>query len=172
VHFLFQDACNQMQQAGTLACSRGRAALRAISADFETRDHDVKPAFALDLSLEPVEKIALKFQNLAAAQACHVDMVTLGPSFVEVFFSLHVHQVKLVYKPMPLEQAESSIHGDAIDVGIEPAGTTQDLAGVEVLGGGFDHAQNLAPLPGHADAAGHEFCLQASWRFGLRKWHG
>ena len=143
------------------------AALSAVAADFEAGDENVEATVALDLSLQAVEEITLKFGDFAAAQAGHMDVVALRAALVEMFFSLHVHEVKLIDQAMSFEQAESAIDGDAVDVGIEAAGVAQDLAGVEVLFGGFDHAQDGAALMRHAEAAGHQFGLQASGGFGL-----
>jgi hypothetical protein len=165
-HFLFQDCCNQLQRLGVSGGWSG-AALGAVTADFEAGDDYVEAAVALDLSLQSVEEITLEFRDLAAAQAGHVDVVTLRAALVKMFFSLHVHEIEFIDQAVPLEQTEGAVDGDAVDVGIEAAGVAQDLAGVEVLFGGFDHAQDGAALMRHAEAAGHQFGLQASGGFGL-----
>ena len=46
------------------ACSRRGAALGAIAANFQAGDDDMKPAIALDLSLEAVEEVAFEFRIL------------------------------------------------------------------------------------------------------------
>ena len=127
----------------------------------------MEAAVALDLSLQAVKEIALEFRDLAAAQAGHVDVVALRAALVIMFLALHVHEIQFVDQAMSFEQTESAINGDSVDVGIETAGVAQDLAGVEVLFGGFDHAEDGAALVGHAQAAGHKFGLQASGGFAL-----
>jgi hypothetical protein len=51
----------------------------------------MKTAVALDLSFESVEKVTFELGDFATAQACHMDVITLGPPFVEVLLPLHVH---------------------------------------------------------------------------------
>ena len=79
------------------------AALRAVSADFQPADHDVKPAITLDLPFEPVEKVAFQFADFPAPQAGHVDVVTLRPALIVVFLALHVHQIKFIDQTVALE---------------------------------------------------------------------
>jgi hypothetical protein len=67
------------------------AALSAIATDFQPTHEDVKLAVALYLTLKPVEQITLKFSNLSAAQASHVNMIAPRPPLVEVLLALHVH---------------------------------------------------------------------------------
>jgi hypothetical protein len=47
----------------------------------------------------------------------------------------------------------------------------QDLAGIEMLGGGFGDAQNGATLLRDANAALAEVSLQAAWNLGFRQRH-
>src|SRR5438552_18643124 len=101
-----------------------------------------------------------------------MDMVSLRPSFVEVFLALHVHQVQFVNQAVALEQTESAVDGDAVNAGIEAAGLAKNLSGVKVLLGCFYHGENSAPLVGHAQPARHQFRLQASRSFSLRQGHG
>jgi hypothetical protein len=82
--------------------SVGRTALCAIPANLEPAHEDVKLAFALDLTFEPVEQIALKFSNLSASQARHMNVVALWPALIKVLLALHVHQVKLINEPVSL----------------------------------------------------------------------
>jgi len=129
----------------------------------------MKSAVALNLALQTVEQIALEFHNLAAAQAGHVDMIALRPALIEVFLALHVHEIELIDQSMALQQTERAVHGNPIDLRIQFARATENLAGVEVLFGSFDDAENRASLPRHAQAARHQFSLQPSRSFGLRK---
>lgn len=119
-------------------------------------------AVALDLAFETIKQIALKFRDATAAQAGHVDMIALGTAFVVVLLALHVHKIEFVDQAVAFEQADSAVHGHTVDLGIEFAGFAQDLAGVEVLLGRFHDREDGAALASHAQAAGHEFGLEAS----------
>src|SRR5262245_44527217 len=89
----------------------GVAAIGAVSADFKTAHHDVEAAVALDLSLEPIEEIALEFRDLATTKTSHVNMVALWAPLVIMLLSLHVHQVEFVDQAMPLKQAQRAVYG-------------------------------------------------------------
>ena len=77
-----------------------RATLAAIPTDLEASHDNVEPAVPLDLPFEPVEKIALEFRDLAATQARHMNVVTLGAPFIVVFLSLQMHEVEFVDQSM------------------------------------------------------------------------
>ena len=83
---------------------RDGAAVAAIAADFEARDHDVELAFALNLALEAVEKIAFKFLDFSATEAGHVQVIPLWPPLIEVLFPLQMHEIELVDQAMPLQK--------------------------------------------------------------------
>src|SRR5262249_29969542 len=100
-----------------------------------------------------------------------MDVITLRAAFIEVLLSLHVHEIKFVNKAMSLEQIQRAIHGDTIYAGIESPRVAKNLDGVEMLLGGFHDAENSAPLMRHAQTARHQFGLQASGNFSLRKRH-
>ncbi len=93
-------------QAGSLAAFGGfvSSASGTVAAALQTRDHNVEAAIALDLSLEPIEQVALELGDLPAAEACHVDVIALRPPLIKVLLALHVHQIKLVNKSMALEK--------------------------------------------------------------------
>ena len=76
---------------------RASATLRAIAADLKPGHDNVEAAVALDLTLEAIEEVAFKFQDLSTAETCHVDVVALGASFIEVLLPLHMHQVEFVH---------------------------------------------------------------------------
>ena len=160
-----------MQPVATLF-GRVRAALDAISADFEPTDDNLKTAVALDLPFQPVEEITLKLDDFATTQAGHVNMVALGTSLVVVLLALHMHQVELVNQPMPLQQIERPIDGHAVNAWVKLARVTENLSGIEVLLRIFDNFENRPPLVGHAQAARRQSGLQASGGFSLRKRHG
>ena len=55
------------QRAGLvfgLLCS---AALRTVTPDFKSGDHDVKAAISLNLPFQAIKEVTFKFGNLAAA---------------------------------------------------------------------------------------------------------
>ena len=109
--------------------------------------------------------------DLPAAQAGHVDVITLGTAFVKVLLPLHVHQVKFVHQAMALEQFQSAINRHPVNSRVQPARLTQDLARVQMLLGGFDHSQDGTALVGKTNPAGGQGRLQMSGSLGFRKWH-
>jgi len=147
------------------------AAGGAVSADFQARDEHVKSAIAFHLLFELIEFIADELGDLAAAQAGHVDVILSQLALVVVAFAVDVHEVELVDEAVALEQTQGAIDGAAINAGIKALSFAKDLAGVQVLVGGLDHAQDGAALLGHADAALGEMRLQTAGDFGLRKGH-
>src|SRR5690349_2731103 len=94
---------------------------------------------ALDLSFQTVEQIALELRNVAATQASHVDMIALRPSLVIMFLALHMHQIEFIHEALAFEKVERAVHRDPIDGGIELARLAQNLAGIEMLFGGFNY---------------------------------
>jgi hypothetical protein len=82
-----------------------------------------------------------------------------------------MQQVQLVDEPMSLQQAQSAIHGDAINVGIDANGFAQDLRGIEMLGSGFDDLKNDPALAGHTDSASEQRSLQGARDFSFRERH-
>jgi hypothetical protein len=163
---LFQVDCNQMQQKPRLG--GGSAAGATVSADFQSGYHDVEGAVALDLAFEAIEKSTLELGDLAAAQASHVDMIALRTTLVKMLFSLQVHEIEFVNQAVALEQMQGAIDGDAIDLRVDATGFAEDLAGVEMLFGGFDDAEDGAALAGHTQPARHQFCLKTARSFGFR----
>ena len=141
--------------------------MSAVSAHFETAYHNVEPAFTLNLSFQAVEQVALEFADLAAAQACHVNVIPLRATLVIMLFALHVHEVKLIDQPVPLEQSEGAIDRDSVHSRIDSASSAEKLAGIQMLLRSLHHAQNGAALAGHAQAARHKFGLQPAGCFGL-----
>ena len=111
-------------------------ASRTVSADFEARDQNVEVAVTFHLALHPIEQIALELLYFAAAQARHVHVSALRTPFVKVTFALHVQQVEFVDQSVALQQAQSAIDGNAIDVGIDAYRFAKYLRGVEMLGSG------------------------------------
>ena len=80
------------------------AACGAVATDLQAADEDVKLTLALDLTLEALEQIAFEFCNFAAAQACHMNVVTLRATLIKVLLALHVHKIELINQAIPLKQ--------------------------------------------------------------------
>jgi hypothetical protein len=129
------------------------AALGAITTDFQPGDYNMEAAVSLNLPLQAIKEIAFEFRNLAAAQARHVDVVPLWAAFVEVLLALHVHQVEFVHKSVPLQEAQSAIHGYPVNSGVHLSRVAKDLRGIKVLLRIFDNFEDGAALPGQAKAA-------------------
>src|SRR5664279_2288338 len=108
-------------------------AIRAIPADLEARNYDMKLAVALDLPSYPVKKVAFELLHFPAAQACHVHVITVRTTFVKMAFSLNVQQIKFIDQAVAFEQRQRPVHGNAIDVGIHLRRPAQYLGGVQVL---------------------------------------
>ncbi len=122
----------------------------AVAAHFQSCDHDVKLAIALDLTFQPVEEITLEFSDSSAAKTGHVDVGAFGATFVEVLLSLHVHEIEFINEPMSFEQSQGAVDGHAVNGGIHFSRAAKDLAGVKMLFGSFNDAENGAALAGHA----------------------
>ena len=131
----------------------------------------MKTAIALDLAFETIKKIALEFHYLAAAQTSHVDVIALRAAFVKMLFPLHVHEVEFIDQSMTFEKAERAINSNAVDSGIQFAGVTKNLRGVEMLLSCFHHAEDGASLVRQSHATRRQCSLQSPRGFGFRKRH-
>ena len=161
-----------LQPDATVASGRERStAIAAITAHFEAGHNNVETAITLDLPFESVEEIAFEFRDFSATQACHVHVIALGPSLVVMLLSLQMHQVKFVDQAVSFQEIQGPIHRDTIDLWVDFPRLPENLAGVQVLLRGFHDTENRSPLAGHPQAASHEFGLQASGNFSLRKRH-
>jgi hypothetical protein len=131
----------------------------------------MKTAVTLDLTFEPVKKVALELGDLSTAQAGHVNVITLGPSFVEVLLALHVHEIKFVHQAMAFQKLQRPVNGDSVDASVQAARLAKDLTCVQMLFRRFHHSQDGAALSSQSDAARGECCLQSPGSFGFGKWH-
>jgi two-component SAPR family response regulator len=123
--------------------------LRAVTTDFQSRNDNMEPAIALNLTLQSIEKIAFKFGDLPATKACHVNVISLGSSLIVVLLTLQMHEIELIYKPVTLEQIERAIDRNSIDLRIQSTRLAEDLAGVQMLLSGLDDTQNRTALARH-----------------------
>src|SRR5215831_755848 len=141
---LFATRCNSRSGGG------GGPTLPAVAANFQAGHHVVKPAIALDLPLETVEEVAFELRDLAAAQAGHVDVVALRASLIVMLFALQVHQIQFVDQPVAFQEVEGSIHRDPVHLRVDLPRSAKDLAGIEMLLGRLDHAEDGSALASHA----------------------
>jgi hypothetical protein len=146
---VFQAECNDLQQLFGRIC----AAIPTVTTHFQAADNDVEAAVALDLSFEAVEEIAFKFHDLATTKARHVDVIALRAPLVEMLLALHVHEIEFVNQSVALQQLQGAVNRNSIDLGIKLPGMAQNLCGIKMLLGVFDHAKNCAALPSQAKAA-------------------
>src|SRR5258708_13297824 len=72
---------------------------------------------------------------------------------------------------MALEQPQRSVDGAPVHAGIDSLRLAQNLARVQMLAGGFHHAQNRATLLRHPDSALGKVSLEPAWHFCFRKRH-
>jgi len=110
----------------------------------------MKLALALDLSLESLEEIALKLCDLSAAQAGHMNVITLRSALVKVLLALHVHQIEFVDQAVALQQLQGAIDRYPIDPRVDLACVPENLCGIQVLLSGLHNAQNCAALVSQA----------------------
>ena len=89
----------------------------AISADFQPRHHDAEAAIFLHLPLQLLENVADKFHDLAAAQACHVDMVAIELTLVVMSLAVNVQEIEFVDQALALEELQRAVNGAAVDGG-------------------------------------------------------
>jgi len=150
VYFLCQEVCNYLQRL----FGGSNTALSAVSANFQTAHDNVEAAIALDLTFEAIEKIALEFHDLAAAQAGHVDVIALWTALIKMFLTLHMHEIEFVDQTMPLEKAERTVDSNAVNPGVEFARVTENLCSVEMLLCRFHDAKNRASLVGQSNPPG------------------
>ena len=99
----------------------------------------MKVTITLNLALQAVKQIALKFGDFAATQARHMYVIALRPSLVEVLLALHVHQVQLIYQPVTFKEIQCSVNGHAVNSRVPLAGMAKNLTRVQMLLRCFHH---------------------------------
>jgi len=149
----------------------GRAAVGAVATDLKAGDQHAKAAILFDLLFQFLEAVAHKFRDLAAAETRHVDVIAFQAPLVVMSLAIDVHQIEFVDHAVPFQKAKRAIDRTTVDAGVQFLRLAQDLAGIEVLTGGFHHAEDSAALLGHPDSAFGKLGLQASRHFSLRQWH-
>lgn len=97
--------------------------------------------------------VANELGDFSTAEACGVDVVTLGFSFVIVSLAMDVHEIEFIDQAMPLEQLESPVNRTAIDRRVEAPRLAQDLRGIEMTRCRLDHLQDRLPLLGQPNSA-------------------
>jgi hypothetical protein len=129
------------------------AAISAIAADFNARDHNVEFATLSDLVLELLKQYALELRYLPAPQTGHVEMVTANTALIEMALAFHVHEVEFVHHTLSLEQSKCAIDSDPINPRIDLLRFAQDLWGIEMSIGSFNDADDNTTLAGDSDSA-------------------
>jgi len=147
------------------------AASGAVPADLQARNQNAEAAISLYLLFESFESVAHKLRDLAAAQACHVNMIACQLALVVMPLAVDVHQIEFIDQALPFQQAQCAVDGAAVDGGIDPLRLAQNLGGIQMLARRLHHAQDGAPLLGHANSAFREMGLQPARHFGLWEWH-
>jgi hypothetical protein len=119
-----------------------------MSTDFQSADDDMESGIALNLRFKAIEELAFHFKDLSATQASHMYVVALRTALIIMLLPLHVHQVQLIHQAVAFQQIERAIHSDAVDPRIDLPRLLEDLRGIQVLFGGFDHAEDCPALMG------------------------
>src|SRR5437016_1473568 len=105
----------QAQRLASVGRGRLAAAIGTIPAAFQASDNNMELAVALNLTFQSVEEFAFKLGNFSATKTCHMNVITLWTTLVEVLFSLHMHEVKLINKTVTLQQIQSTVDGYTIN---------------------------------------------------------
>ena len=74
----------------------GTAAGFAVAADFGAAYGDLDARIALNLPLQLFVEVAFHFANLAATQACDMDMVAHAMALVVVPVAVNMQQIELI----------------------------------------------------------------------------
>lgn len=91
------------------------AADRTPASDFKPDYSDIKPCSGRDLALELLKQGTAVFLNLAALQACEVNVILLGSDLVVVLFPIQMHEIEFVNESQPLQLLDGPVHGGAVD---------------------------------------------------------
>jgi len=98
-----------------------------------------------DLTAQALQWLPKKFLDFAAGQTNDVRVFLLAPSLVVVLFARLMHQIKLIHQTALLQQLESPIDSDAIELGVLLPRHSIKPFSVEVFPGFVDQIeQNLA----------------------------
>ena len=138
----------------------------ADAADFGAGDSDLDVAVAGDLFLELLVETGLEFADLAATEACDVDVVAGAVGFVVVTVAAEVEEVEFVDETFALEEVDGAVDRDKMNFGTDFLGAVEDLVNVEMLLGGIHDLEDDAALAGETDAALSQSLLEMAGGFG------
>ena len=88
-----------------------------------------------------------------------MDVISLRATLVIMLLALQMHEVEFIDESMALKQIEGAVDGNSIDVRIQSARLAKDLAGIQMLLGSFDNAEDGPALARHPQSTRHEFRL-------------
>jgi hypothetical protein len=120
----------------------------AVAADLKPGYGDLEGTGVGHLLPDHLEIGGLELQDLGAAEAGDVQMITPGHTLVIVPFAPHVHQVQLIHEAVLLQEREGSIDGHAVDRRLRSLGPAEDLSRIEVVVCGFYDFKNGSSLAG------------------------
>lgn len=140
-------------------------AFGAVAAHFCASYLNSHSKVALDLLHQLFIELTLKFPDLAATEACHVDVVTRAAALVIVPFPTEMKQVQLVDEPVTLQKVNRAVNRNARHFWIDSLCAAEDIACCEMLAGRLHYLQQRAALSCEADSAGCQGLLEPPRRF-------
>ena len=143
----------------------GGQAVVADAADFGAGDGDLHFKVAGDLFLQLFVETGFEFSDLSAAKTSDVDMVTGAMGFVVVAITPQVEKVEFIDETLFLEQVDSAVDGDEVDVGIDFLCAGEDLVDIEVLLGVVHDFENDTALAGQANSLLAQCLLEVAGGF-------
>ena len=135
--------------------------MRAVSADFCARQHDLKSKVLLYLAAQSLQRLAKKFFHFPATQADHVGMFLLQAGFVIVLVAAHVHQVQLVDQTAFLQHLQGAVDRHPVELRILLLREFEQRFGVQMFAGFVNQFQQDFTLPGKANALRFQGILDA-----------
>ena len=84
-----------------------------------------------------------------------MEMVSLGPRLIIVFFAVHVHKVQLFDQPMPFQQRQGAVNRDLIEGRVISPGSVPQPQCVQVAIRLLNQVHQYSALLSHAHAAGN-----------------
>src|ERR1700689_3699973 len=110
--------CDSVASVRPKNLAHGFLTLFANSAHFQPHNSYVKTALFGHLFCQFLERRTGVFHDATTAETSHVAVVAIGLGLVIVLLALDMHEIEFIDQSAILEQAESTIDGGTIDVGI------------------------------------------------------
>src|SRR5215472_1427723 len=143
----------------------GGQAVVADAADFGAGDGNLHFKVAGDLFLQLLVETGFEFTDLAAAKTRDMDMIAGAMGFVVVAIAPQVQKVEFIDEAFFLEQVDSAVDGDEMNVGIDFLGAGEDLVDIEVLLGVVHDFENHAALARQANSLLAQCLLEVAGGF-------